>query len=169
MTRATLPARRGVNAYCAPVRPFRMPAAQWLSKRSKEERHGSIPTPKLRLEFFQLGSNADTVFQAKVVPDTGSSVSLFGSNFIDKYSFLIDDSAKARSQTLYNASGDLMPIKGIVDLQVKYGDLIKHIDGLVTMSYLPSPLLSWHDFTQLGICVLPEGVALCNLCESARN
>ena len=94
-------------------------------------------------------------------------MSLFGSNFIDKYSLLIDDSAKARSQTLYNASGDLMPIKGIVvNLQVKYGDLIKHIDGLVTESYLPSPLLSWPDPTQLGICALPEGVALCNLCES---
>lgn len=62
-------------------------------------------------------------------------MSLFGSNFIDKYSLLIDDSAKARSQTLYNASGNLMLIKEIVYLQVKYGDLIKHIDGLVTESY----------------------------------
>ena len=165
MTRATLPARRSFTAYGAPVRPFRTPAAQWLSKRSKEERHGSIPTPNLRLEFFQPGSNADTAFKAKVVLDTGSSMSLFGSNFIDKYSLLIDDSAKARSQTLYNASGDLMPIKGIVvNLQVKYGDLIKHIDGLVTESYLPSPLLSWHDLALLGICALPEGAALCNLC-----
>ena len=96
-------------------------------------------------------------------------MSLFGSNFIEKYSLLIDDSAKAKLQTLYNASGKLMPIKGIVDLQVKYRHLIKHIDGLVTESYLPSLLLSWHDLTQLGICVLPEGVALCNLCESARD
>ena len=160
MTKAMLPAKRAINAYGAPLRP---PAAQWLSNRRLDERHGSIPTPKIRLEFFQHGGNADTAFQVKVTPDTASSMSLFGANFIDKYSLPIDDSAKARSQTLYNASGDLMPIKGIVDIQVKYGDRIKHIDGLVTESYLPSPLLSWHDLALLGICALPEGAALCNL------
>ena len=90
-------------------------------------------------------------------------MSLFWANFVDKYSLIIDDSAKAKSQTLYNASGDLMAIRGIVDLQVKYGDLIKHIKGIVIKSYLPLPLLSWHDLTQLGICTLPEGFTLCNL------
>ena len=166
MSRATLPARGSVNAYGAPVCPFRTPAAQWLSKRSKDQRHGSIPTPKLKLEFFQPGGNADTAFQAKVVPDMGSSICLFGSNFVDKYLLILDESAKAKSQKLYNASGDLMAVRGTVDMQVKYRNLMKHIDGLVTDSYLPSPLLSWHDLTQPGICKLPEGVALCNLCES---
>ena len=93
MTKATLPAKRAINAYGAPLRT---PAAQWLSNR-RLERHGSIPTPKIRLEFFQHSGNADTAFQAKATPDTGSSQSLFGHNFIEKYSLNIDDSAKARA------------------------------------------------------------------------
>ena len=164
MTKATLPAKRASNAYGAPLRT---PAAQWLSNRRLDERHGSIPTPKIRLEFFQHGGNADTAFQAKATPDTGSSQSLFGHNFIEKYSLNIDDSAKARAQTLYNASGDLMPLLGVIDIQVKYGDKICFKDGLVTESYLASPLISWHDLALLGICVLPEGNALCNLCSSS--
>ena len=119
MTKATLPAKRAINAYGAPLRT---PADQWLSNRRLDERHGSIPTPKIRLEFFQHGGNSDIAFQAKATPDTGSSQSLFGHNFVEKYSLNIDDSAKARAQTLYNASGNLMPLLGVVDIQVKYGD-----------------------------------------------
>ena len=139
MTRATLPAKRRINAYGAPL-PLRSPAALWLSNRKLDERHGSIPTPKIRLEFFQHGGNADTAFQVKATPDKGSSQSLFSHNFIEKYSLNIDDSAKARAQTLYNASGNLMPLLGVIDIQVKYGDRICFIDGLVTESYLASPL-----------------------------
>ena len=69
----------------------------------------------------------------------------------------------------YNASGDPMAVRGIVDMQVKYRNLIKHIDGLVPYSSLPSQLLSWHDLTQLGICKLPEGATLCNFCESKHD
>ena len=165
MTRAALPARRSTNAYGAPLRT---PAAQWLSSRNSG-RHGSIPTPKIKLEFFQHGGNSNTAFQAKATPDTGSSQSLFGHNFVEKYALSIDDSARARAQTLYNASGDLMPLLGVIDIQVKYGDKMCFIDGLVTESYLASPLISWHDLALLGICVLPEGNALCNLCTSSSD
>ena len=165
MTKAALPARTSTNAYGAPLRT---PAAQWLSSRISG-RHGSIPTPKIKLEFFQHGGNSNTAFQAKATPDTGSSQSLFGHNFVEKYALSIDDSAKARAQTLYNASGDLMPLLGVIDIQVKYGDKMCFIDGLVTESYLASPLISWHDLALLGICVLPEGNALCNLCTSSSD
>ena len=165
MTKAALPARTSTNAYGAPLRT---PAAQWLSSRISG-RHGSIPTPKIKLEFFQHGGNSNTAFQAKATPDTGSSQSLFGHNFVEKYALSIDDSARARAQTLYNASGDLMPLLGVIDIQVKYGDKMCFIDGLVTESYLASPLISWHDLALLGICVLPEGNALCNLCTSSSD
>ena len=57
-------------------------------------------------------------------------------------------------------------IRGIVDLQAQYSGRMTHIDGLVTEQDMTAPLISWHDLSQLDICSLPEGTALCNFCTA---
>ena len=142
----------------------RTSATLWQPSRPKHLRHGSIPTPRLKLEFFQHGGNHTYAFLAKTIPDTGSSRSVFGSNFVDKYNLYVDESAEARSALLYNASSERMGIRGILDIQAMYNGTMVHLDGLVLKSDLAAPLISWHDLTQLGICSLPDGIALCNFC-----
>ena len=144
-------------------------ATLWQPSRPKHLRHGSIPTPRLKLEFFQHGGNHTYAFLAKTIPDTGSSRSVFGSNFVDKYNLYVDESAEARSALLYNASSERMGIRGILDIQAMYNGTMVHLDGLVLKSDLAAPLISWHDLTQLGICSLPEGVALCNFCADSNS
>ena len=82
------------------------PASTWLPKRPKHLRHGSIATPRVKLEFFQHGGNHDTAFVAKTIPDTGSSQSIFGSNFVDKYNLKVDMSKEAKARRLYDASNE---------------------------------------------------------------
>ena len=142
----------------------RTPASAWLPKRPKHMRHGSIATPRVKLEFFQHGGNHDTAFIAKTIPDTGSSQSIFGSTFVDKYNLKVDESAEAKARRLYNASNEKMAVRGIVDIQAMYNGTMVTLDGLVLESDLVAPLISWHDLTQLRICNLPDNLALCNFC-----
>ena len=98
------------------------PASTWLPKRPKHLRHGSIATPRVKLEFFQHGGNHDTAFVAKTIPDTG------------------------------HASDEKMAVRGIVDIQAMYNGTMVTLDGSVLESDLVAPLISWHDLTQLRIC-----------------
>ena len=127
------------------------PASSWLPDRS---------TPRVKLEFFQHGGNHDTAFIAKTIPDTGSSQSIFGSTFVDKYNLKVDESAEAKARRLYNASNEKMAVRGIVDIQAMYNGTMVTLDGLVLESDLVAPLISWHDLTQLRICNLPDNLAL---------
>ena len=135
---------------------YRTPASEWLPERATYVRHGTIATPRIKLEFFQHGGNQNITFVAKTIPDTGSSRSIYGRNFVDKYNLIVDESEAAKAHRLYNASGERMQIRGIVDLQAQYSGRMIYIDGLVTEQDMAAPLISWHDLTQLGICSLPE-------------
>ena len=102
------------------------------------------------------------------MPDTGSSRSIFGSNFADKYDLVVDESSSARKNLLYNASDERMAVRGVVDLQAQYKGTMCYIDGLVLRGRLAAPLISWHDLSQLKICNLPVADK-CNFCSSSSK
>ena len=147
----------------------RTPEASWLQPRPKHLRHGSIPTPRVKLEFFQNGGNHNLAFLVKTIPDMGSSRSIFGSNFVDKYNLKVNESPKAKALLLYNASNKKIGVRGVLDIQALYNGIMVHLNGLALQSELVAPLISWHDLTQLGICNLPEGVALFNFCAQEKS
>ena len=135
----------------------------WLKERPISERKGSLPTPVVKLTFFQKGGNFDVPFSCKVLPDTGSTISLFNIDTVKKYNLHFDSSQQARSVKLLAANGANMHVFGILDLQARYKEKTVHFDCLVVQDIGCNAFISWHDLKKLKIIDIPCKSS-CNAC-----
>ena len=135
----------------------------WLKERPISERKGSLPTPVVKLTFFQKGGNFDVPFSCKVLPDTGSTISLFNIDTVKKYNLHFDSSQQARSIKLLAANGANMHVFGILDLQARYKEKTVHFDCLVVQDIGCNAFISWHDLKKLKIIDIPCKSS-CNAC-----
>ena len=140
----------------------------WLHKRPKSQRKGSHPTPTLKLEFFQINGNSNVPFACKILPDTGSTISLFNINAVKKYNLHFDNSPGAKSHKLLAANGAEMHVFGVLDLQAKYKGKTIHLDCLVVQDIGCNAFISWHDLYNLEIISLPCN-SNCNACAISAN
>ena len=135
----------------------------WLRERPISQRKGSHPTPTLKLTFFQMEGNFNVPFDCKVLPDTGSTISLFNIDTVKRYNLHFDDSQSAKSHRLLAANGAEMHVYGVLDLQAKYQGKTIHLDCLVVKDIGCNAFISWHDLYNLNIISLPCH-SKCNAC-----
>ena len=135
----------------------------WLKERPISDRKGSHPTPTVKLTFFQKEGNLGLPFSCKVLPDTGSTISLFNIDTVRKYNLRFDSSRKARSIKLLAANGANMHVFGVLDIQARYKGKTVHFDCLVVQDIGCNAFISWHDLYNLRIISLPCA-SNCNAC-----
>ena len=140
----------------------------WLPQRPKSQRKGSHPTPSLKLTFYQTDGNLNLPFACKVLPDTGSTISLFNIDTVKKYGLHFDDSPEAKSHKLLAANGAEMYVYGVLDLQAKYQGKTVHLDCLVVQDIGCNAFISWHDLYNLNVISLPCH-SKCNACAVSAN
>ena len=140
----------------------------WLHRRPNSQRKGSHPTPTLKLKFFQIDGNSNVPFACKILPDTGSTISLFNINAVKKYNLHFDSSPEAKSHKLLAANGAEMHVFGVLDLQAKYQGKTIHLDCLVVQDIGCNAFISWHDLYNLNIISLPCH-SNCNACAISAN
>ena len=141
----------------------------WLHKRPISQRKGSHPTPTLKLTFFQMDGNLNVPFVCKVLPDTGSTISLFNIDAVKRYNLHFDDSPEARSHRLLAANGARMHVYGVLDLQAKYQGKNIHLDCLVVQDIGCNAFISWHDLCNLNIIRGLPCHSNCNACAVSAN
>ena len=92
--------------------------------------------------------NSKTDFWHDVIPDSGSSRTIFGKGLLDKQGIKYEPNLD--SEELYNASSNPMTVNGTVQLTATFNDKSKLIDGLVSEDLKDEILLSWFDAEDLG-------------------
>ena len=83
-----------------------------------------------------------------VIPDTGSSRTIFAKNVLDSHNIKFDPNING--EELYNASKTAMVVNGTVNLTTNYNGRNQLIEGLVSEDIEDTILLSWHDAEKLG-------------------
>ena len=140
----------------------------WLGPQAPNASRGSIPTPLLKLEFFQNGGNHNVPWHCRIIPDTGSTISLWNIKSVKKYNLKFDNSATAKNHDLIAANGERMYVHGTIAVQARYKDITVHINCLVVDDIGTNAFLSWHDLHALGIISLPC-TAQCAACTTSKQ
>ena len=87
--------------------------------------------------------NSKIDFWHDVIPDSGSSRTIFGKGLLDKQGIKYEPNLD--SEELYNASSNPMTVNGTVQLTATFNGKSKLIDGLVSEDLKDKILLSWFD------------------------
>ena len=92
--------------------------------------------------------NSNHQFWHDVIPDSGSSRTIFGKNLLDQQGIKFEPNLDA--EELYNASNNPMTVNGSVQLTVTFHGKSKLIEGLVSEDLKDQVLLLWYDAEDLG-------------------
>ena len=106
--------------------------------------HGPRPTPRQNISF----QDYDTEFEHKVIPDSGSSRTIFAKDILDKYGILYEPNYE--NEELFNASSNPMTVNGTVQLTATFQGKSTRVDALVSEDLKDTVLLSWYDAEELG-------------------
>ena len=106
--------------------------------------YGPKPTPKQTMSF----QDCNRIFYHDVIPDTGSSRTIFAKNLLDKNGITLEPNYD--DEQLFNASSNPMTVNGTVQLTASFQGKSKLIEGLVSQDLKDDILLSWYDAEDLG-------------------
>ena len=101
--------------------------------------HGPRPTPRQNISF----QDYHTEFEHKVIPDSGSSRTIFAKDILDKYGILYEPNYE--NEELFNASSNPMTVNGTVQLTATFQGKSTRVDALVSEDLKDTVLLSWYD------------------------
>ena len=104
--------------------------------------------------------DSNTHFWHDIIPDSGSSRTIFGKQLLDKQGIKFEPNTDA--EQLYNASNNPMCVNGTVQLTVTFNGKSKLIDGLVSEDLQNEVLLSWYDAEDLGSISITRFASLGN-------
>ena len=105
---------------------------------------GPRATPRQKMSI----QNDTQCFFHDVIPDSGSSRTIFGKELLDAQG--IQFQPNLDSEELFNASNTPMTVNGIAQLTVSFNGKSKLVDGLVSEDLKDQVLLSWYDSEDLG-------------------
>ena len=129
--------------------------------------HGPRRTPRQKMSF----QNSNIQFWHEVIPDSGSSRTIFGKSLLNKKGIKFEPNLD--SEELYNASSNPMTVNGTVKLTTTFNGKSKLIDGLVSEDLEDEVLLSWYDAEDLGSLSITRFASLGNpsqrIDKSRRN
>ena len=106
--------------------------------------NGSRPTPRQQMSF----QDNNHEFTHDVIPDSGSSRTIFAKNLLDKHDISFEPNY--HNEELFNASNNPMTVNGTVELTATFYGKSKRLNGLVSEDLKDNILLSWHDAENLG-------------------
>ena len=106
--------------------------------------HGPHNTPRQKMSF----QDPNFQFWHDVIPDSGSSRTIFGKSLLDEQGIKFEPNLNA--EELYNASNNPMTVNGTVSLTTTFNGKSKIINGLVSEDLKDQVLLSWYDAEDLG-------------------
>ena len=106
--------------------------------------HGPRPTPRQLISF----QSSLTEFEHNVIPDSGSSRTIFAKSLLDKHSIPFEPNYE--NEELFNASSNPMTVNGTVKLTASFQGKSTLIDALVSEDLKDNVLLSWYDAEELG-------------------
>ena len=118
--------------------------------------YSSRPTPKQTMCF----QNSNHQFWHDVIPDSGSSRTIFGKDLLDQQGIIFEPNLDA--EELYNASNNPMTVNGTVLLTATFNGKTKLINGLVSEDLKDQILLSWFDAEDLGSLAITRFASLGN-------
>ena len=104
--------------------------------------------------------NSNIQFWHEVIPDSGSSRTIFGKSLLNKKGIKFEPNLD--SEELYNASSNPMTVNGTVKLMTTFNSKSKLIDGLVSEDLEDEVLLSWYDAEDLGSLSITRFASLGN-------
>ena len=104
--------------------------------------------------------NSDREFTHDVIPDSGSSRTIFSKNLLDQHGIKFEPNFD--SEELFNASNNPMTVNGTVQLTATFNGKSKQIDGLVSEDLKDHILLSWFDAEDLGSLAITRFASLGN-------
>ena len=92
--------------------------------------------------------NVKQCFFHEVIPDSGSSRTIFGKELLDAQGIQFEPNFD--SEELFNASNNPMTVNGTAQLTITFNGKSKLVDGLVSEDLKDQVLLSWYDSEDLG-------------------
>ena len=118
--------------------------------------YGPKRTPRQKMSF----QNSNLQFWHEIIPDSGSSRTIFGKDLLDKHGIKFEPNHD--SEELYNASSNPMTVNGTVQLTATFNGKSKLINGLVSEDLKDEVLLSWFDAEDLGSLSITRFASLGN-------
>ena len=105
---------------------------------------GQRATPRQKMSI----QNDKNCFFHEVIPDSGSSRTIFGKELLDAQGIQFEPNFD--SEELFNASNNPMTVNGTAQLTITFNGKSKLVDGLVSEDLKDQVLLSWYDSEDLG-------------------